>query len=154
MSRQRVLILCTGNSARSQMAEGLLRHLACHRLVAASAGSKPSHVHPLAIRAMDERGIDIREQRSKHLEEFLVQPFDHVFTVCDNAAQSCPVFPGGGKRWHWSLPDPAAAQGTEEERLAAFREVRDDLEKRFEHWLSELEPGGEPVALTDGNSSR
>jgi arsenate reductase len=134
--KQRVLILCTANSARSQMAEGLLRQLAGDRFEVFSAGSRPSAVNPLAIAAMGERGIDIGRQRSKSVAEFLGQPFDYVITVCDNAAESCPVFPGPAERIHWSLPDPAAAQGSDQERLAAFRGVRDDLEQRFRSWAA------------------
>ena len=125
--KQHVLILCTGNSARSQIAEGLLRALAGDRFEVFSAGSKPSVVNPLAIAAMDQRGVDIRAQRSKHLNEYLAQPFDYVITVCDNAAESCPLFPGPARRIHWSFPDPAAAAGTPDEQLAAFRQVRDDI---------------------------
>lgn len=135
---QRVLILCTGNSARSQMAEGLLRELSHGAIDVKSAGTKPSPVNPLAIRAMAERGIDISRQRSKHLNEFLNQPFDYVITVCDQAAEICPIFPGKAERIHWSFPDPAAVQGTEEEKLAAFREVRDGLEQRLHTWLDTL----------------
>ena len=136
--KQRVLILCTGNSARSQMAEGLLRMLAGDHFEVFSAGSKPSIVNPLAIAAMDERGIDIRAQRSKHLNEYLDQPFDYVITVCDNAAETCPLFPGAARRIHWSFPDPAAVQGTEAERLASFRQVRDDIETQVKNWLATL----------------
>lgn len=134
MKRQ-VLILCTANSARSQMAEGLLRALAGDRLDVYSAGSRPSQVHPLAIRAMDERGIDLRTHRSKSLEELLDHPFDDVITVCDNAAQSCPTFPGKARRTHWGLPDPAADAGSEEEQLEAFRQVRDRLASQLETWV-------------------
>jgi len=130
-----VLFLCTGNSARSQMAEGLLRDLAREQFEVFSAGSKPSVVNPLAVRAMEERGIDIRPHRSKHLQEYLGQPFDYVITVCDNAAEHCPVFPGRAERIHWSFPDPAAASGGEAEQLAAFRAVRDAIEERFRAWL-------------------
>lgn len=133
--KQRVLILCTGNSARSQMAEGLLRELAGERMDVWSAGSRPSVVNPLAIEAMRERGIDISAHRSKHLDEFRTQPFDTVITVCDNAAESCPVFPGPAHRIHWSFPDPAAAEGSEAERVAAFRQVRDAIEARLREWL-------------------
>lgn len=136
--KQRVLILCTANSARSQMAEGLLRRLAGNRFEVFSAGAKPSSVNPLAIRAMDERGIDIRSHHSKHLNEFVSEPFDYVITVCDTAAESCPIFPGPAKRIHWSFPDPAASQGTEEERLASFRTVRDAIESQLTAWLSTL----------------
>jgi arsenate reductase len=131
----RVLILCTGNSARSQMAEGLLRTLAGEGVEVFSAGSKPSKVNPYAIQAMQARGIDISGQRSKHLSEFLDQPFDYVITVCDHAAETCPVFPGKAKRIHWSFPDPADAQGSDEEILAAFRDVRNDLESKLTAWL-------------------
>lgn len=133
-----VLILCTGNSARSQMAEALLRHLAGERLGVASAGSKPSSVNPLAIEAMAEQGIDISDYRSKHLNEFLTHPFDYVITVCDNAAESCPLFPGKAERVHWSFPDPAAVTGSHVEKLNAFREVRDDLERQFTAWFATL----------------
>jgi arsenate reductase len=136
--KQQVLILCTGNSARSQMAEGLLRALASHRFEVYSAGSKPSTVHPLAIAAMDERGIDIRSHRSKHLNEYLAQPFNYVITVCDNAAETCPLFPGPAHRIHWSFPDPAAVQGSEAERLASFHKVRDAIETQLKHWLTNL----------------
>ncbi|GCE25107.1 protein-tyrosine-phosphatase [Dictyobacter alpinus] len=135
--KQRVLILCTGNSARSQMAEGWLRHLAGEQMDVESAGTAPSQVNPLAIQAMAERHIDISHHRSKHLNEFLDQPFDYVITVCDNAAEQCPVFPGKATRIHWSFPDPAAVQGTEEERLASFRQVRDAIERQFRAWVED-----------------
>jgi arsenate reductase len=134
--KERVLILCTGNSARSQMAEGLLRELAGERLEVYSAGSKPSVVNPLAIEAMRERGIDISSHRSKQLGEYLAQPFDYVITVCDNAAEGCPVFPGPARRIHWSFPDPAATHGSEAERMKVFRNVRDDIETRLREWLA------------------
>lgn len=133
-----VLILCTGNSARSPMAEGLLRHLAGERVEVFSAGSKPSQVNPYAVRAMAARGIDISGQRSKHLGEFLNQPFDTVITVCDQAAETCPIFPGKAQRIHWSFADPAAVQGSDEEILASFERVRDELEARLRAWVSEL----------------
>ena len=133
--KERVLILCTGNSARSQMAEGLLRSLAGDRFDVFSAGTKPSTVNPLAIEVMQERGIDISGHCSKHLQEYLGQPFDYVVTVCDNAAESCPVFPGKAQRIHWSFPDPAAEQGPHAERLAIFRTVRDDIEARLSGWV-------------------
>ena len=134
--KQRVLILCTGNSARSQMAEGLLRDLTGGRMEVYSAGTRPSSVNPLAVAAMRERGIDISSQRSKHLDEFRDQPFDVVITVCDNAAESCPVFPGSARRIHWSFPDPAAAEGDDEARLAVFRRVRDAIEARLREWVA------------------
>ena len=127
----RVLILCTGNSARSQMAEGLLRQDAGNVYEVFSAGTKPSHVRPEAIAVMREVGIDISGHRSKSVDEFAGQEFDYVITVCDNAKQSCPVFPGRTKRIHWSIEDPAAVQGSEEERLAAFRRIRDELRARL-----------------------
>ncbi|MEP7291359.1 MAG: arsenate reductase ArsC [Chloroflexota bacterium] len=134
MTQQRVLILCTGNSARSQMAEGLLRKLAGERVEVFSAGSKPSVVNPFAIHAMARHGIDISGQRSKHLSEFLDQPFDTVITVCDQAAETCPIFLGKAQRIHWSFPDPAAAQGGDKEILAAFEQVRNDLEGKLAGW--------------------
>lgn len=152
MSRQRVLILCTGNSARSQMAEGLLRHLAGDRFEVFSAGSKPSHVNPFAIEAMRQRGIDISGQRSKHLSEYLDQPFDYVITVCDNAAETCPIFPGRAQRIHWSFPDPAAAQGSDAEILAAFVRVRDDLEARFSAWVQDSSPKASSPAPESGET--
>ena len=124
---QRVLILCTGNSARSQMAEGLLRSLAGDRFEVFSAGTKPASVRPEAIAVMSEIGIDISGHRSKHLDEFDGQHFDYVLTVCDNANENCPVYPAGTVRVHRSFEDPAAVKGTEEERLTAFRRVRDQL---------------------------
>ena len=136
--RRKVLFLCTGNSARSQMAEGLLRAIAGERVEVFSAGSKPSRVNPFAIRAMRQRGIDISGQRSKHLSEYLGQPFDFVITVCDQAAETCPIFPGRAQRIHWSFPDPAAAEGNEDETLAAFEQVRDDLEAKLRAWIAEL----------------
>jgi arsenate reductase (thioredoxin) len=128
--KTRVLFLCTHNSARSQMAEGLLRHLTGDRFEAHSAGTEATHVRPLAIRAMDEIGVDISEQKSKTLERYLGEPFDYVITVCDDANEACPFFPGAERRLHWSLPDPSAAEGTEEEQLEVFRSVRDALRDR------------------------
>jgi len=125
--KQRVLILCTGNSARSQMAEGLLRHEAGDRFEVFSAGISPSYVRSEAINAMRELGIDISGQRSKSVEEFTGQEFDYVITVCDNANEHCPVFPGTTQRIHWSFEDPAATVGDEATRLAVFRRVRDDI---------------------------
>ena len=128
----RVLILCTGNSARSQMAEGLLRHDAGNVYEVFSAGTKPTHVRPEAIAVMREVGIDISGHRSKSVDEFAGQDFDYVITVCDNAKESCPIFPAKTKRIHWSIEDPAAVQGSEEERLAAFRRIRDELRARLQ----------------------
>jgi len=131
----RVLILCTGNSARSQMAEGLLRNLTGGTMEVFSAGSKPSAVNPLAIHAMAEHGIDISQQRSKHLDEYRSQPFDYVITVCDQAAETCPLFPGKAQRVHWSFTDPAAVQGTAAEQLEVFRTVRNAIEQQLKTWL-------------------
>ena len=125
--KKRVLILCTGNSARSQMAEGLLRHDAGQRFEVESAGTKPGTIRPEAIASMKELGIDISGHRSKHVDEFEGQRFDYVITVCDNAKESCPVFLGAAKRLHQSFADPAALNGSEEERLALFRRVRGEL---------------------------
>jgi len=130
-AKKRILILCTGNSARSQMAEGLLRHDAGDRFEVESAGTKPSRVRPEAIAAMRELGIDIAGQRSKSVDEFTGQQFDYVLTVCDNAKESCPIFPGKTITIHRSFDDPAALQGSEEERLASFRRVRDELRLYF-----------------------
>lgn len=131
MSKRRVLILCTGNSARSQMAEGLLRHGAGDRFEVFSAGTDPSQVRPEAIAVMEELGIDISRHRSKSVDEFAGQEFDYVITVCDNAKESCPVFPGRAERIHWSFDDPATVQGSEEERKAVFRRVRDEIADRL-----------------------
>lgn len=135
---QRVLILCTGNSARSQIAEGWLRHLAGDRFAVFSAGTKPSVVNPLAIQVMREVGIDISDHRSKSVTEFLDQSFDYVITVCDQAAEACPVFPGRATRLHWSFPDPAAVPGDAATQLTAFRAVRDAIGDRFRAWLAEV----------------
>lgn len=135
MSKEQVLFLCTHNSARSQMAEGLLRHLADDRFEAFSAGTEATHVRPLAIRAMREMGIDISAQESKTLDQFLGEPFDAVVTVCDQAAEACPVFPGAKRRLHWSFPDPSKAQGSEEEQLTVYRTVRDDIRQHIEQTL-------------------
>lgn len=132
MSRRRVLILCTGNSARSQMAEGLLRHLAGHRFEAFSAGTHPVGLNPNAVAAMSEAGIDIANHRSKSVNEFEGQSFDYLITVCDNARESCPFFPGAGKRIHHSFPDPAAVPGPAQ--VDAFRSVRDQIAK----WLKDF----------------
>ena len=131
-SKQRVLFLCTHNSARSQMAEGLLRYLAGDRFEAYSAGTEVTHVRPLAIRAMADLGVDISGQASKTLDRYLDETFDAVVTVCDQANESCPVFPGARSRLHWSFPDPSRATGSEEEQLAVYRTVRDAIRARIE----------------------
>jgi arsenate reductase len=132
MTKARVLFLCTHNSARSQMAEGLLRHLTGDRFEAHSAGTEATQVRPLAIRAMHEIGVDISGQESKTLERYLREPFDHVITVCDDANEACPFFPGARNRVHWSFEDPSRAEGTEEERMAVFRLVRDRIRERVQ----------------------
>jgi len=135
---QRVLFVCSANSARSQMAEAFLRTLAGGAFEADSAGSQPEPVHPLAIAVMSECGIDISDQRSKGLHEYMGKTqFDHLITVCDRAEKACPIFPGKGAREYWPMDDPLRAQGSEEERLAKFREIRDLIEARVRRWLVE-----------------
>ena len=135
MPKKSVLILCTGNSARSQMAEGLLRHLAGSRFEVFSAGTKPSTVRPEAIAAMQELGINISGQRSKSVDEFLAHPFDYVITVCDNAKERCPIFPGATKHLHWPFEDPPPLEADPEASLPIFRKVRDQMR---EHIIREL----------------
>ncbi len=129
--RIRVLILCTGNSARSQMAEGLLRHEGASRVEVWSAGTRPSHVRPEAIEVMRELGINISGHRSKSVDEFAGREFDYVITVCDNANEHCPVFPGNTKRIHWSFDDPVAAEGDDDTKRAVYRRVRDEIRRRL-----------------------
>ncbi|PAW60248.1 MAG: low molecular weight phosphatase family protein [Verrucomicrobiia bacterium Tous-C3TDCM] len=127
-----VLILCTGNSCRSHMAEGILRHIAGDILDVQSAGSNPSgYVHPLSLRVMEEIGINMQGHHSKHMNDFLEQEIHTVITVCGNADQVCPEYPGQKQRYHWAFEDPAHAQGTEEEILHVFRKVRDEIHKVF-----------------------
>jgi len=134
-----VLVLCTGNSCRSHLAEGILRQAACDLINVQSAGSKPvGFVHPLAIKAMAEIGIDISGHRSKHLNEFLHQTIQTVITVCGNVDQACPVFPGQVERHHWPFDDPAHAPGNEAEQMEVFRRVRDEIRNRFEAFAMEL----------------
>jgi arsenate reductase len=140
MTRARVLVLCTHNSARSQMAEGLLRALAPDRFEVASAGTEATRVHPLAIRAMDELGIDLRGHTSKTLDHFLTESWDYVITVCDSANERCPILPGRTTRLHWPFEDPSVVAGTEEERLTAFRRVRDAIAGRLRAWLAAHAP--------------
>jgi len=132
---KRVLLICTGNSARSQMAEGLMNHLSHGQWKVQSAGVFPSNVHPLAIRVMGEIGIDISQQTSKSIDPLVKKKFDYVITLCDDAAQSCPNFPGAGIRLHWPFEDPAAAIGTLEEKLMVFRKVRDEIKTKMEEFL-------------------
>jgi len=135
----RVLFLCTHNSARSQMAEGLLRHLARHSVEVASAGTEPTVVHPLAVRALADLGIDISHQHTKHLDLFRGQTFEYIITLCDVLREICPLFDGAPAYIHWSLPDPAAVKGDEETRFAAFTRTRQDLVSRIRHFLAVLE---------------
>ncbi len=137
-----ILILCTGNSCRSHIAEGILRAAAGDLLEVASAGSKPAgYVHPKSIEVMREIGIDLSSHHSKHLEEFLNHPVDTVITVCGNADQVCPMFPGQVRRHHWGFNDPAHAVGSEEEILGAFRRVRDQIRLVFEAYAAGLRQG-------------
>jgi len=140
MGAKRVLILCTGNSARSQMAEGLVNHFLSGEWQAQSAGTSPAgHVHPLAVKAMAELGIDISGARSKSVDEFRGQEFDLVITVCDRAAENCPLWLGKGRKMHIGFPDPAAAEGSEAERLAVFRAVRDEIQREVVSRLMQAE---------------
>jgi len=149
--RTRVLFLCTGNSCRSQMGEGFLRELGGERFEAYSAGTEiAERVHPLAVKAMAEVGIDISAQKPKDLAVYDGQEFDLVITVCDNVRRSCPMFLGARENVHWSLEDPAQAQGIEEERMVVCRAIRDEIRRRVEHLLATgeaLNDEGEPVSL-------
>ncbi len=137
MTTQRVLFLCTHNSARSQMAEGFLCALAGDRVEVESAGTEETRVNPLAVRAMAEVGIDLSGHRSKTLDRFLGERWDYVITVCDSANERCPVFPRGARRLHWSFEDPSRATGSDEERLQVFRRIRDEISARLRAWLAE-----------------
>ena len=136
MAKKSVLVLCTGNSARSQMGEGLFRTEGGESYEVFSAGTRPSTVRPEAIAAMKEIGIDISSHRSKSVDEFAGQNFDYVVTVCDNARDNCPVFPAGTERIHWSFEDPAAVEGSESERLAAFRRIRNQIHERVKAFVA------------------
>ena len=136
-NRIRVLIVCTGNSARSQMAEGLLRQEGGARFAVESAGVAASFVRPEAIEVMNEIGIDISNHRSKSTDEFVARPFDYVITVCDNANQNCPVFPGPAERIHWDIDDPAAVTGEPEIKLRAFRDARNELQQRLREFVEQ-----------------
>lgn len=140
--KTRVLILCTGNSARSQMAEGLFRHDAGERFEVFSAGTHPTRVRPEAIAVMRELGIDISAHRSKSVDEFVGQPFDYVLTVCDRARENCPVFPGKTVTIHRNFEDPAALEGSEEQRLALFRRVRDEIRRYLRQFPKSYMIGG------------
>lgn len=142
MAKRNVLFLCTGNSARSQMAEGLLRHHANDQFEVHSAGIEPKGINPFSIKAMDEIGIDIRGQRSKGTKEYMGRVFfPFVITVCGHADATCPqaLWAQGGVKLHWPFEDPAAVEGTDEEKLAAFREIRDQIDARIKRWLEELQ---------------
>ena len=133
---KRVIFVCTGNAIRSQIAEGFLKSMGGEKWNVRSAGVAPSYVHPLAIRVMEEIGIDISRQSSKSVNEFTRDEFDYIITLCDHAAATCPAFPGQGKRLHWSIEDPIGVVGSTEERLIAFRKVRNEIKKRIEAFLS------------------
>jgi len=141
-TKKRILVLCTGNSARSQMGEGLFRHEGGEGWEIFSAGTKPSVVRPEAIAVMREIGIDISDHRSKSVDEFTGKPFDYVVTVCDNARDNCPVFSGAKQRIHWSLEDPAAVEGSAEIRLASFRRIRDQIHDRVKTFFKQLNGSG------------
>jgi len=136
--KTKVLFLCTGNSARSQMAEAWLRVLGGDGFEVFSAGLEPYGVNPFTVRVMEETGYSMQDHRSKHINDFIGSiDFDHLITVCGNADERCPVFPGMGKRQHWPFDDPADFQGTEEQKLAFFRSIRDQIKARIEAWLAE-----------------
>jgi thioredoxin type arsenate reductase len=148
MTRPRVLFLCTHNSARSQMAEGFLHHLAADRFEVASAGTEATRVHPLAIRVMQEVGIDIGTHRSKTVDALLGEPWDYVITVCDSANERCPLFPARTTRLHWSFEDPSQASGSEAQRLETFRRVRDQIQGELREWLATTSAPGPFRAMT------
>jgi arsenate reductase (thioredoxin) len=142
MRKSKVLFLCTGNSARSQMAEAFLRHLGGGRFEAYSAGLEPQGIHPYTRQVMEEVGIDLEGQHSKHVSEYMGKlHFSYLITVCASADKKCPaIFPGAGTRLHWPFEDPAGAAGTEEEKLSQFRWVRDQISRHIKAWLQEQEP--------------
>ncbi len=135
MKSLRILVLCTGNSCRSQIAEGFFRHYGGSQVEIFSAGLEPKGVNPRAIQVMKEVGVDISRHTSDHLSKYLGQSFDYIITVCDNAAANCPVFPGAGTKMHWPFEDPAEAVGTEEQILSVFRRIRDDIGIKVKNWL-------------------
>jgi arsenate reductase len=140
MEKKRLLVLCTGNSARSQMGEGLFRAEGGERFEVFSAGTRPTSVRPEAIAVMKEIGIDISGHWSKGVDQFTGERFDTIVTVCDNARESCPAFPAPAERIHWSFEDPAAVEGSQEERLAAFRRIRDQIHERVRAFMQSV-PG-------------
>ena len=135
---KKILFLCTGNSCRSQMGEGFMRHMAGNKFEVFSAGVEPTQVNPYAIKVMAEAGIDISSHQSKSVDEFLEQEFDYVITVCNHAKQICPVFPGQYERIHWDIEDPADAKGSEQEKLAFFRKIRDEIKEKCLEFLNKL----------------
>jgi arsenate reductase len=139
MKKTRVLFLCTGNSARSQMAEAFLRKQAGERFEVYSAGLEPTEINPYTLRVMQEAGVEMSGQRSKSLQEYIGKlHFGYLITVCSNAEQKCPIFPGMGVRLHWPFEDPAAFEGTDEAKMEMFRQVRDQIEARVASWVDEL----------------
>lgn len=138
MVKPKILFLCYHNSARSQMAEGLLKKLAGEKFDVYSAGIKPSVVHPMAIQVMNEIGIDISEQKSKSVTDFLKDHFEYVITVCDSTRDKCPIFTGAAVRLHWPFEDPASASVSKEEKLNTFRKIRDQIKQKIIAWLEEL----------------
>jgi arsenate reductase (thioredoxin) len=139
MKKSRVLFLCTGNSARSQMAEGLLRWHGNGYFEVFSAGLEPKGIHPLTIQVMNEMGYDMRGHRSKSMNEYIGRKdFDYLITVCSEADEKCPIFPGMGTRLHWGFEDPAAFEGTAEEKLKKFRQIRNQIDLKILEWLTEL----------------
>lgn len=149
ISKPKVLFICTGNSCRSQMAEGFLRHVAGESFEALSAGTDPIGVNPNAVRVMAEKGIDISAQQSKGMKPFLGHHFPYVITVCDRANERCPIFPGMMKRLHWSFEDPAHATGTEEQKLAVFRRVRDEVDAHIRRFVDEVRDGKHLTGLIE-----
>ena len=146
--KTRVLFLCTGNSARSQMAEAYLRHFAGDRFEAYSAGLEPSVINPYTVAVLSEDGVSTEGQYSKSVTEYMGKlHFGYLITVCDSADKNCPsTFPGVGQRFHWSFPDPAAFQGTSDEKLEKFREVRDAIRERVQAWIQETESDAARIA--------
>jgi arsenate reductase len=139
--KPKVLFVCTGNSCRSQMAEGMLKHYGNGEFEVYSAGLRPSHVHPLAIKALAELDIDITNQYSKTVNEFIGQEFSYVVTVCGSAKELCPVFPGKYNALHWSIEDPASTSGTEEEMMKVFRKVRQNILEKVKHFVTTNKAG-------------
>ncbi len=135
---KKILFLCTGNSCRSQMGEGFMRHMAGDKFEVFSAGVEPTQVNPYAIKVMAEAGIDISYHRSKSVNEFLKQEFDYVITVCNHARQVCPIFPGKYKKIHWDIEDPAEISGTEREKMVLFRKIRDEIKEKCQKFLNKL----------------